>query len=192
MKIGDWRVNSGNIIVGCARRFWDRSYVAYLADVMVKQQYQGQGIGKRLVEECRCGARRTAMAKATISAEFPCEVEKVWELVTSLENYSWRSDLDKIVITAPRKEFEEHTVDGYVTKFTITAFEECKRYEFEMENENMQGYWVGLFSYQNGVTVIEFTENVIAKKWIMKPFVSSYLKKQQIKYVWDLRAALEV
>ena len=61
-----------------------------------------------------------------------------------------------------------------------------------MENENMQGYWVGLFSYQNGVTVIEFTENVTAKKWIMKPFVSSYLKKQQIKYVRDLRAALEV
>lgn len=42
----------GNNIVGCARIFWDKGYIAYLADVMVKPQYQGQGIGKRLVEEC--------------------------------------------------------------------------------------------------------------------------------------------
>ena len=130
------------------------------------------------------------MAKATIRAEFPYEVEKVWELVTSLENYAWRSDLDKIVITVPHKEFEEYTVDGYITRFTITAFEEYKRYAFQMENANMQGQWTGLFSYRKGVTVIDFTENVKAKKLIMKPFVSIYLKKQQKKYVQDLRMAL--
>lgn len=42
----------GKNIVGCARIFWDKGYIAYLADVMVKPQYQNQGIGKRLVEEC--------------------------------------------------------------------------------------------------------------------------------------------
>lgn len=42
----------GKNIVGCARIFWDKGYIAYLADVMVKPQYQKQGIGKRLVEEC--------------------------------------------------------------------------------------------------------------------------------------------
>jgi predicted N-acetyltransferase YhbS len=41
-------------IVGCARIFWDKGYIAYLADVMVKPAYQGQGIGKKLVEECIC------------------------------------------------------------------------------------------------------------------------------------------
>ena len=39
-------------IVGCARIFWDKGYIAYLADVMVKQEYQKQGIGKAMVEEC--------------------------------------------------------------------------------------------------------------------------------------------
>lgn len=39
-------------IVGCARVFWDKGYIAYLADVMVKPDYQRQGIGKRLVDEC--------------------------------------------------------------------------------------------------------------------------------------------
>lgn len=131
------------------------------------------------------------MAVSTIKAEFQCEVEKIWKLVTSLENYSWRSDLDKIVVTVPKKEFEEHTNDGYVTKFKITAFDEYKRYEFDMENDNMQGHWIGIFSYSDGTTVIEFTENVIAKKLIMKPFVGTYLKKQQTKYIQDLRNALD-
>ncbi len=130
------------------------------------------------------------MAVSTMKAEFQCKVEKVWEIVTSLDNYSWRSDLDKIVVTVPEKEFEEYTKDGYVTKFTITAFDECKRYEFDMENDNMQGHWTGVFSYHDGVTVIEFTENVTAKKLIMKPFVGIYLKKQQAKYIQDLRNAL--
>ena len=39
-------------IDGCARIFWDKGYIAYLADVMVKPEYQKQGIGKKLVSEC--------------------------------------------------------------------------------------------------------------------------------------------
>ena len=125
------------------------------------------------------------MAISTIKEEFKCEIEKVWELVTSLDNYSWRSDIDKIVVTVPEKEFEEHTKDGYVTKFKITAFDEYKNYEFDMENGNMHGHWTGKFSF------IEFTEDVIAKKLVMKPFVGMYLKKQQAKYIQNLREALE-
>lgn len=40
-------------------------------------------------------------------------------------------------------------------------------------------------------TEIDFTENVIAKKWFMKPFLKSYLKKQQTQFVNDLRKLLE-
>ena len=39
-------------IVGAARIFWDKGYIAYLADVMVKPAYQGQGIGKKMVQAC--------------------------------------------------------------------------------------------------------------------------------------------
>ena len=132
------------------------------------------------------------MAVSTIKAEFQYEVEKVWKMVTSLDNYSWRSDLDKIVVTEPEKKFEEYTKDGYVTKFKIAAFDKCKRYEFNMENSNMQGHWTGIFSYRDGTTVVKFTENVTAKKLIMKPFIGSYLKKQQSKYIQDLKNALEL
>lgn len=42
----------GNNTIGVARVFWDKGYIAYLADVMVKPEYQRQGIGSRLVSEC--------------------------------------------------------------------------------------------------------------------------------------------
>lgn len=131
------------------------------------------------------------MAISTIRAEFQCEVEKIWNIVTSLDNYSWRSDIKKIVVIEPEKQFEEHTKDGYVTKFTITVCENCKRYGFDMDNDNMTGHWTGIFSYQNGITTIDFTEDVTAKKLLMKPFVKGYLKKQQAAYIRDLEHALE-
>lgn len=130
------------------------------------------------------------MALSTIEAEFQSSVEKVWSIVTSLKEYSWRSDLGKIVVVIPEKQFEEHTKDGYVTRFTITACEPYKRYEFDMENDNMKGHWTGLFSCQDGKTKIVFTENVTAKKIFMKPFVGAYLRKQQAAYVRDLKQAL--
>lgn len=130
------------------------------------------------------------MAVSTVREEFSCEVEQLWELVTSCDNYAWRSDLDKIVVVSPGRQFEEYTKDGYVTKFTITVFEECSRYEFDMENSNMTGHWTGIFSGENGKTAVEFTETVTAKKWFMKPFVKGYLKRQQSMYIRDLRRAL--
>ena len=61
-----------------------------------------------------------------------------------------------------------------------------------MENSNMQGHWTGLFTERDGQTEIDFTEEVTAKKLIMKPFVKGYLKKQQEQYVSDLRKALKL
>lgn len=129
------------------------------------------------------------MARTKIKAEFECDVQKIWNRVTSLDQYSWRSDLDKIEII-DEKTFFEYTKDGYATKFTITTFELYKRYEFDMENENMIGHWSGQFEFRNGKTTIEFIENVTAKKIMMKPFVKTYLKKQQQKYISDLTRAI--
>ena len=40
------------------------------------------------------------------------------------------------------------------------------------------------------VTEIDFTEQVTAKKFFIKPFVKSYLKKQQAKFISDLKKAV--
>lgn len=52
-----------------------------------------------------------------------------------------------------------------------------------MENSNMTGHWIGVFTERGDETEIDFTECVKAKKWFMKPFVKSYLRKQQAQFV---------
>lgn len=40
----------------------------------------------------------------------------------------------------------------------------------------MKGHWTGIFSDKGGETEIDFTEDIIAKKIFMKPFVKGYIK----------------
>ncbi len=129
------------------------------------------------------------MAIANMTATFPCDVKTVWDIVTSLDNYAWRSDLDKITRLG-EKQFIERTKDGFETTFTVTCREEYKRWEFDMENDNMKGHWTGVFSFHDNRTTVDFTENVTAKKVWMKPFVGIYLKKQQAAYLQDLKREL--
>lgn len=129
------------------------------------------------------------MAISNIKVVLQQDIQKVWETVTSFENCVWRSDLSKIEILNERK-FVEYTKEGYATTFTITVVEPCRRWEFDMENDNMKGHWAGVFTQKDKQTEIDFTENVVAKKLFMKPFVKSFLKKQQTVYVSDLKKAL--
>ena len=73
----------------------------------------------------------------------------------------------------------------------VLAVEPYKHWEFDMENSNMRGHWVGVFTALGNKTQIDFTEKVIPKNLIMMPFVKSYLKKQQSQFVIDLKKALE-
>lgn len=131
------------------------------------------------------------MAVANRKEELLYPIEKVWEAVTDLKDCSWRSDLERIEILKENGKFVEYTKDGFATTFTITCFEPVKRYEFDMENENMKGHWTGIFSSEGEKTMVDFTEDVTAKKAVMKPFVGLYLKKQQSAYIADLKKALE-
>lgn len=130
------------------------------------------------------------MAVSQIKAVFNRDVKKIWEIVTSLENYAWRSDLGKIEILNDRQ-FVEYTKSGYTTNFTITVKDPCKRYELDMENSNIKGHWTGLFTQKGNQTEVEFTESVTAKKIFMKPLIKSYLKRQQSLYISDLHKFLD-
>lgn len=130
------------------------------------------------------------MAISKINAVFQSSIHDVWNIVTSLEEYQWRSDLSRIE-KINETQFVEYAKNGYATTFTITASEPLKRWEFDMENSNIKGHWTGIFTEKDGQSEIDFTEDVNAKKLIMKPFVKAYLKKQQALYVADLRKALQ-
>ena len=126
------------------------------------------------------------MATSNIRANIPSELRQVWDLVLDIENYAaWRSDLSKTEVISD-KQFIEYTKDGYPTTFTVTLVEPYRRWEFDMDNSNMKGHWIGIFTAKADETEIDFTECVEAKKLLMKPFVKSYLKKQQIQFVADI------
>lgn len=129
------------------------------------------------------------MALANIQAVLPYELQKVWDTVTSLEACGWRSDLSRIEVLSPER-FVEYTRKGYATTFTTTVWEPGRRWEFDMENDRISGHWTGIFTEENGRTRIDFTEEVVAKKFFLKPFVKAYLKKQQAAYLADLKKAL--
>ncbi len=130
------------------------------------------------------------MATSNIKAVIPSELRQVWDFVLDIENYAaWRSDLSKTEVISD-KQFIEYTKDDYPTTFTVTLVELYRRWEFDMENSNMKGHWIGVFTAKNDETEIDFTECVEAKKFLMKPFVKSYLTKQQAKFVADIKKAL--
>ena len=130
------------------------------------------------------------MATSNIKAMIPSDLRKVWNFVLDIENYdTWRSDLGKTEIIS-EKQFIEYTKDGYSTTFTVTKEDPYRRWEFDMENSNMKGHWIGVFTDKGSETEIDFTECVEAKKIFMKPFVKLYLKKQQARFVADMRNAL--
>ena len=130
------------------------------------------------------------MAISKIKAVFMANIQEVWSVVTSLENYQWRSDLSRIDVIN-EKQFVEYTKEGSPTTFTITATEIYRRWEFDMENSNIYGHWIGTFCETDGNTEIVFKKNVTAKKWFMRPFVKLFLRKQQNQYIADLKKALQ-
>ena len=130
------------------------------------------------------------MTTSNIKALINSDIHKVWKVVLNVEKYkSWRRGLSKREIINARQ-FIEYTNGAYATRFTVTVVEPYKRWEFDMENSNMKGHWIGIFTPKGNQTEINFTEDVQAKKWFMKPFVKSYLKKQQTQFVEDLMKSL--
>lgn len=129
------------------------------------------------------------MAVSNIKAVFSCDIHKVWHVVTSVEGYQWRSDLSKAEMLN-ETQFIEYTKDGYATTFTITACEPYKRWEFDLENDNMKGHWTGIFTQKGEKTELAFTEDVTVRKFFMKPFVKAFLKKQQAAFLRDLAKEL--
>lgn len=109
------------------------------------------------------------MATSNMKASILCDIHKVWKVVTDVENYAWRSDLSKTEVLSD-KQFIEYTKEGYPTTFTITVTEPYKRWEFDMENSNMKGHWVGIFTSKDDKTEVDFTEYVTAKKILYETF----------------------
>ena len=127
---------------------------------------------------------------SSVSAVLPAEADRVWQVVTGVEDYGWRGDLSRTEVRG-EAQFVEYTREGFPTTFTVTVKEPCRRWEFDLENGNLTGHWTGVFTPRGEETQVEFTEQVTVKKAWMRPFVKSYLQKQQAQFIADLRKALD-
>lgn len=129
------------------------------------------------------------MAISIIKQAFQYDIDKVWDTVTNLNDFTWRSDIVNIEIIDDNT-FIEYTKEGYKTNFFTTKKEYCKIWTFDIENSNIKGKWTGIFTENNGQTEIEFIEEIQSKKIFIKPFVKAFLRKQQKQYIIDLEKAL--
>ncbi|MFR8104084.1 MAG: polyketide cyclase [Clostridia bacterium] len=130
------------------------------------------------------------MIKSIIKRQFNCDRNKLWEVITSNNNHSWRSDLSKIYII-DQKHFIEYDKNNFPTYFTITKKEKLKEYKFDLENTNLKGKWTGLFvELDNENIELTFIEEIEVNSFIMKIFAKSYLKRQQKRYMKDLEIEL--
>ena len=129
------------------------------------------------------------MAISNIKVTLLCPVEIVWDTVTNLNNFSWRSDLKDVKIIDEHN-FIEISKNGIETYFRITECIKYRSWIFEIDNKNIKGFWLGKFYSKGDKTILDFTENVVSKKIIFKPFISLYLKRQQRIYFKDLKVKL--
>ena len=128
--------------------------------------------------------------QSVIIARIYADLHTVWNTVTSLCDYSWRSDITSVEISDERC-FKEISSDGFFTEFKITECEPYRRYSFDLENKNLCGSWTGYFRETEDETDIKFVETVTVRKWWLYPFVKWYLRRQQKRYVEDLKRKCE-
>ena len=129
------------------------------------------------------------MPTSRVTVEFPCPVERVWQVVTDLSHTTWRSDLKRVEVL-DEAHFVEYSKSGYATHFAVTAWEPPHFWAFTMGNGNMSGSWEGIFEAAEGGTRLHCIETVNARRWWLRPFVPGYLKRQQKRYLDDLRREL--
>lgn len=127
---------------------------------------------------------------STATTLLPHPPDRVWAAVTDLDRWQWRSDLRRLDRIG-EDTFTEYDKTGFSTRFTVTDRRPPTLWAFDVDNANLTGRWTGEFRPENGGTRVTFTETITVKKPWMRLFARGYLRRQQARYLTDLRKALE-
>jgi len=124
------------------------------------------------------------MTRTIQTAHLSCPAELVWETVTSLSDWTWRSDIQDCRPTGTNT-FTE-TSGGVTTEFTVTDKTPCRRYALAIKNSALQGSWEGLFASDGEGAVLTLTEEIQAEGLLRRLVAPAYLRVQQRRYIRDL------
>ena len=132
------------------------------------------------------------MTSSIIKEVLPYDINTVWSVIRNIEAYpQWRSDVFNVEILDNTR-FIEYGKNAFPTTFLITKEEEPFLWEFDIDNANISGRWTGMLQETANGTEVEFTEAISVKKIIFKPFVKAYLKKQQSRFMEDLKNIVQL
>ncbi len=129
------------------------------------------------------------MIKSRIKVKLDFDIVKVWNKITYLENYSWRSDLSNIEILS-NDTFIINPKSRNSTLCKITFTKLYRQWELKLENRHYFGIIKGFFTGDETHCIIEFDGSLSPKKILLLPFLKDILKKQQSNFIKDLKKAL--
>ncbi|MDC4233822.1 SRPBCC family protein [Actinomyces sp. B33] len=124
--------------------------------------------------------------------DLPYTPQQIWQVVTDLTNWQWRSDLSECQIVDERRFIEIPKRDKPI-RFHTTRLESFHSWEFQMDSPSLTGTWKGTFEpKEDGGCRVRFIEDVhlqnrLVPNWIAKRFLAAY----QARYFRDLQAELQ-
>lgn len=126
------------------------------------------------------------------TSEFGSDIDLIWHLLTDNTDYAWRSDVQEITIQESGNRFTEISNEGIATEFTVAMRIPHQRYVLDLQNKNFTGRFTAILEKNNSRTRVDFTEDLeMAGKNRIKAFIcGKYLKKQQKRYLEDMKKAL--
>ncbi|WP_371163755.1 SRPBCC family protein [Buchananella felis] len=124
--------------------------------------------------------------------ELPYTPKQVWQVVTDLKRWQWRSDLSECKVVDEQR-FIETPKKGKPIRFCTTRLEKPRIWEFQMESPTLTGVWRGTFEskgkggcHVTSVETVKFRRRLFPR-WVAKRFLVTY----QARYFRDLRAELQ-
>ena len=135
------------------------------------------------------------MRKAGVWAIYDADVKAAWDVLTSRDDVSWRTDLKKIEYRSVNDDFVEYSNDGYQLGFVVTEERPYEYYEIETWSLETRGCRMYTFEEtEDGKTRVILQEEMKIKpiwiEWLSRFFMP--LPKILSKLLEDARDYIEM
>lgn len=131
-----------------------------------------------------------SVKKIETTVDFGSSIDKIWSTITDNSNFTWRTDVSKIVVQDRGNFFVEYSKKGCPTEFRTTLKIPHERYEVDFKADKVSGHRKCIFKKSNGRTKITFISEMETEGRTGSVFAGRRLKKRQKRYILDLKKAL--